>query len=633
MNPLSNAPEPAQSGTAETLRRLLSMGVATGGFALLVRAFPDAPCWTLFFLVALVAWPIWLQHKEYALFERRAVLAGLTAEDSALRRWLWPGRVSGVLQVFSALFWATLLLVLGALLGPGQWALLAVDSLLLAWLVEPVSRWLAGQVRGGQVGLVARRWPLPAINVAILALGSLLIDFFIAGAPDTRELGWYTVAERAFAEGADPATCPLAGWLAGTANAIDRLAWHASQVLIPGLPNRGWRLAAWGIALFKAGGLAFAYTRLLLGSAALGESRPSRPGVLPEIAVSRTFLLTTAFLGTLYLYAALGLRALPFDTGALAGSARDLLALTNPCRADARAFAAVKSGLAGDVRRAQTAATEHADRQIDRQLDTLFGEVEQGVEAYLDWYFTVLGEYQRLGALAGGRFAERMSGELERRLFGDIKFDERLERASGDIASESTARMGALAASLAARVKADVLASPCRRGAVDLAGLGILDRDWRRASLAAGGGAAIGALSLGLLARKASAATAGKIVSGKAFQVAARLGGKVAAKRAGSILLSAAGATAICAPAGPLATLCGVGAGAAAWLAFDKAFIEIDEIRFRDEMRAGMLDSVRAQKSELSAALRTLHHGAIDSVAQHIDGALQGVFLPFRDGV
>lgn len=606
------------------------MGVAAAGFALLVRVFPGAPCWTLFFLVALVAWPIWRQSKEYALFERRAVLAGLTVENSALRRWLWPGRVSVVLQVFAALFWATLLLVLGALLDPGQWALLAVDSLLLAWLVEPVSRRLAGQVRSGQVSLVARRWPLPAINVAILAPGSLLIDFFIAGAPDTRELGWYAVAERAFAEVADPATCPLAGWLVGTANAIDRLAWHASQLLIPSLPNRGWKLAAWGIALFKAGGLAFAFTRLLLGSAALSEGRLSHPSVLPEKAVSRTFLLTTAVLGTLYLYAMLGL---PFDTGALAGSARDLLVLANPCRADVRAFAAVKSGLAGEVRRAQIAATEHADRQIDRQLDTLFGEVEQGVEAYLDWYFTVLGEYQRLGALAGGRFAERMSGELERRLFGDIKFDERLERASGDIALESTARLGALAASLAARVKADVLASPCRRDAVDLAGLGSLDRDWRRASLAAGGGAATGALSLGLLARKASTATAGKIVSGKAFQVAARLGGKVAAKRSGSILLSAAGATAICAPAGPLATLCGVGAGAVAWLAFDKAFIEIDEIRFRDEMRAGMLDSIRAQKSELSVALRTLHHGTIDSVAQHIDGALQRVFLPFRDGV
>jgi len=125
----------------------------------------------------------------------------------------------------------------------------------------------------------------------------------------------------------------------------------------------------------------------------------------------------------------------------------------------------------------------------------------------------------------------------------------------------------------------------------------------------------------------------GKFASKKVFQVAATMGGKVAARRAGSIVLSAAGAAAICGPGGPLAAICGLGAGVVTWLALDQAMVKIDELRFRDEMRAEMLDAARAQKAELANDLRALHHAAIDHMVHEVHDSADRAFIPARDGL
>ena len=83
------------------------------------------------------------------------------------------------------------------------------------------------------------------------------------------------------------------------------------------------------------------------------------------------------------------------------------------------------------------------------------------------------------------------------------------------------------------------------------------------------------------------------------------MAGKVAAKEAGAIALSAAGATAICSPTGPFAIACGIGAGIVTWLTIDKVAIEIDEARFRAEMRAEILKEVQVSKTALALALKS----------------------------
>src|SRR5688572_28371820 len=97
-----------------------------------VRALPPSPCWALFPLLALLAWPIWRQHAEASIFTRRALLAGITREDSRVRRWLWAGRVSAVFHVVTALAWAVVLVGLASTFTPWHWGVLAADVIVLA---------------------------------------------------------------------------------------------------------------------------------------------------------------------------------------------------------------------------------------------------------------------------------------------------------------------------------------------------------------------------------------------------------------------------------------------------------------------------------------------------------------------
>ena len=232
---------------------VLWMALSAAAIFLGAAAFLKAPCWSLYFLVALIAWPIWHDQREYSQFRRRAVLTAVMREDSWVRRWCWSSHISVVRQGFMALFWATLLLAFGALLPPEQWVVVAADVLFLALIIGPVRRSLARHVRAEQLGLVSRRWPLPVLNLSVLTVGVLALDLFLIGAPDTRGIAWNVLAETAFSEVSATASCSFAGWLVGGIAAVDRVTWHAKEVLIPSLPQKGLKLTAWAIFALQAG--------------------------------------------------------------------------------------------------------------------------------------------------------------------------------------------------------------------------------------------------------------------------------------------------------------------------------------------------------------------------------------------
>jgi hypothetical protein len=277
-----------------------------------------------------------------------------------------------------------------------------------------------------------------------------------------------------------------------------------------------------------------------------------------------------------------------------------------------------------------------AEQRIDHDLDALFGRVERGVDAYLDWYFTVVGEYERLATLAVGDFGALMASELEARLFVDAGFDASLHRLNTDLVSDTHDRTVRLAASLGTAIEQAASNNPCT---VEIAGLhnlaehADLHRDATRAGTAVGAGAAAGALSATLLAKNAAGAVAAKLAAKKSVQTAATLAGKAAAKKGGSVLLSALGGATLCAPSGPWAVLCGAGAGAAAWLAVDKVAIEIDEVRFREAMRADLLDAVAEQRALVARTLKAQHSAAVDAHLTGLADRLGRPFVPLRDGM
>lgn len=622
---------PAPAGPGSALWRLVAMAAA--GFTLygLSSAVHDVPCWGLLFLVAAVAWPIWHYQRDVVLFERRAVLSGVAVEGGWVQRWFWAGHLAQVLQVFVALVLAVLLLALAVLLEPEDWAVLAADVLVLSLIVGPVQRRVATQVQPRHVGAFARRWPLWVFNLAFLTLAFAAVDFFVVGAPDTRGTAWQDVAEQAFAESGLGAACAPVGWLVGAFAAAERLAWHASQLVIPSLPDPSSKLVAWAFVLLHAGLVAYLFTRLQLGVVALMDRAPRGAGRAGGSTFSLAFLYTILFLALPYLYVTLKLGEL--DPATLEAGARRVVEWVSPCEPDPAARSILLQTLGQELEQARSRVRGDADRQVDAALDQLFAEVEKGVDRYLDWYFTVIGEYERLLASVAGDFTVAMAERLEHELFGANRFVERLEEASVAIEAKASSELAATAELLGQRAAAEVKGEPCRLEGVSLHALGDLDHDRMRAAVAATGGAAAGAVTAKLLAEKAGAAVAAKVAAKNSFKAAAAVAGKVTAKKGGSILLTAGAATAVCAPGGPLAVLCGVAAGAVTWLTVDKVMVEIDEALFRDEMRAELLAALGEQRKVLAEALKVQHAAAIDATAVGIQARIDALFVPARDGL
>lgn len=588
---------------------------AAAAAALAVHFLPGLDC--IFVAIALVAiaWPIWCHEQEQGLFVRRVILAGALEPQSPVRRWLWAGPLSRALLAFASLGWAAVVLVLGTLATPAQWIALFAAACVLGLALRPAEGWLARDVRLEHRGVVARRWPLLALGTTLLALAFFAIDYY-GGAPDTRSLDWQDVAAKAFGVASAQYACAATGALAGAASALDALSWHAAQILIPSLGRPWLRAAGWLAFLLQAGLLALGFMRLLLGVASMrdrrGGSAPPWKGFAVVVALAA-------------LTVAVAYRAI--DREAVKAHARSAIAWADPCRLASHEAPALRSAVDAGIAALRAEESRRIPAEVSAALDPLFAGAESRVDAYLDWYFTILAEYMRLAAAATGGVAAKMQAELEARVFGP-EFDAALQRAGLSLSAQSRERVAAGARGLAAGVQDRLKTMPCLAPRIDLAPVMDVQRDLARASVAAAGGASAGIVTA-VAARRVAGAAAARAAGRGTFKGAASLVGRAGAKRGGTALVAALGAGAAC---GPLAPLCALAIGGATWIALDKAFIEVDELRLRDAMRAEIVDSIRAERAALEAELAALLGRAADEDAARLHEAAGRMFIPARDG-
>jgi len=583
-----------------------------------------APCWGLFLLTSLVCWPIWRYRIEYLLFRRRLVLDGVTQSASLARRLLWKGNLTRGFQVVVSMCLAWLLLVLVFQLSLLHWWVLAADSVFLVLIYIPVTRGLAGTISTQHLGAVARRWPLFLFNGLVLTAAFMLLDFAVVGAPDTRQLAWNTLAEQTYLTHYSNAGCVLWGVSAGSAAVVEALVWHGSQLVIPNLPDMSARIIAWSFFLLRAATVAWLFTALLLGVSIVLEKRR---GHTPGSTVSRAFFITIIILALPFFYAAVKLNELDFKN--FITDEQDAPVLVNPCKPDAASREQLHAKLDSDVDAGRQQAMQTVDGTVSQELDVLFTNIEQGVDRYLDWYFTVMGEYQRLAAVFTADVAQTMREQLEKHLFADSDFDVQIEKLDLELEQITIDRF----AQMVPQLRKELASANCNIGQLSLASLSELDHDTLRASVAASSGVGAGIVASKVLASKTTAAVVGKVAAKKSFQTGAALATKTLAKKGSSTLLSAGAGAAICAPTGPVAILCGVTAGLIAWFTVDKVLVELDEVLNREAMREDIMTVLDEQKAKLGEQLKQKHYVRIDFLASQVNAGVQRTFIPANDGI
>lgn len=622
-----------RSPSSEIGISLFWLTVATLGLLLLVELARAWGCWSSVMAIIIFAYPIWLARREGFLFNRRLLLTGLTIEDGVYRRLFWHGRIGTSFRVGTALVSSTILLALGLRLGAEQWGLIFADAVFVALCYGWYRRHAAGEVRPEVLGIFVRGWPLWFTNLAILTAAFALLSFFVVGAPDLRATTWDQAAARAFQETAQSVECPLVGQLVGLFAALDEGTWTLAQQLIPGLPGAEWRLAAWLLFLLQLGLLPAALTSCYFGILGLVEDKRRRAdSFIGDSPVGKTFIVTILVLAALSMYPVMKLRDLrPED---FKPTHLDLVKQIDPCRQQPEITSQAKqaqTALNDDIRARSEAFKRDMRERIGEKVDALFRPVEAGVEPYLDWYYTVIGEYERLAALAVGNFPELMMDQLNTHLFESTGFSNALARTVDNLNAETIDGMSGIAPAIHEQLKSYMDANPCFAPSANPETLIMptFRNDIIRSSVAVSGGVAAGTATL-------AAATVAKIAAKKSVQAAATLAAKTAAKKGGSALIAATGGAAVCAGSvigAPAAPVCGMVAALAAWIVIDKVAIEIDETITRDEMRADILAAIEEQKAALKEEYDTQLSAFADTVAANIQATVDGVFIPARDGL
>ncbi len=408
------------------IQHALGMVLAAGLLLLFAGSVTPAPCWYVFALVGLLAWPIWRYRTEYLLFRRRLVLAGAVQPASRIRALLWKGSVTRIIQVAVSIPLAWVLLMLVSQLSVKHGYILALDGLFLSLVAGPVTRQLQADIQTRHLGIVARRWPLFLINGIVLTGAIMALDFFIAGAEDTRRITWHLVAEQAFARSYNQAGCVLWELGAGALAAVEALSWHLSELVIPALPGVTGKIIAWSFFLLRAITVAWLFTALLLGvSVFLDSWEERRAGRAAGSTFSRSFFLTIVILALPFFYASIKLGAIdPDDIVKGVGGVADSI---NPCKPDAASRAQLVMRLDKTVAGERQAAIDAVDSDIDQGLERIFVDVEARVDDYLDWYFTVFAEYQRLAAVFATDVTTAVSEKLEEYLFTNSEFAAQLD--------------------------------------------------------------------------------------------------------------------------------------------------------------------------------------------------------------
>lgn len=583
-----------------------------------IRYYPLAAMNVSGLLVVVLALS-WLAFQYLAsihLMRRHAMLSHVTSENSVLRRLFWDSWLQRLLLALLALTSTLIALTLTSSLNDIEWLAIAASLpvfLLIYFLCNRLfGKELAPRYQQAVLFRISHRCTL-----ALMALVLMIIQFYWLEVPDTRYLPLTMVVQAAYQAQVDAAALAPVGILLGISEAVNSAMWHvlqtasASNQLVSPL-----KVIAWLVFLLVNALKLGAIWTLLLGVITLVANRRSRDQVsLGSSLFSRAFSVTMIVLLVIYLALTqinIGSYLQPRETETV--STLPLLPppAEDPCsNVNAAQQQAQQQELLAEARQALSVQQQQLQTRIHQRIDAsverAFVPAYAGVENFLDWNFSLRGQYTQLAfmgrsAVGETSFADYIGEQIDSRVGAVVQPG--LAEVNDNIAEEFAAGVqqvyqvqGELMGRLAERVQCFTLPSPTLS-------LG----DYMDKSLVGAGSGA------GVLAARASMRMGSRVVSRTATKrvvsgTFARLTGRVASS-------AAAGSTgALC---GPLVFVCAPALAAATWIGTDLLINEADEAMNRDQMYADMLLVLEQDKEAVKAALKQAYDTALAQASADI---------------
>ena len=255
---------------------------------------------------------------------------------------------------------------------------------------------------------------------------------------------------------------------------------------------------------------------------------------------------------------------------------------------------------------------------IEDRIDGAFAPVYERIPEFLDWHYSIVGQYTELGHAAVGALEEaiesRLFAELQERIgtateaVGQVMQEEMRTEIENWVRRESRTVPAGLTTTYERMLEVTV-ADTVERFTVSAVPSAVV-------AIVAGAGSTVAVAVLAkALAKKIMASAALKTVGKAAGGIWGRAGGAAGGAAIGSFL-------------GPVgAVVGGVTGGVAAWLALDGAVVNIDERLHREDLERELTELVDEQKARVKSAIST----AVDEVKLEALGELTAFELSNRD--
>ena len=237
---------------------------------------------------------------------------------------------------------------------------------------------------------------------------------------------------------------------------------------------------------------------------------------------------------------------------------------------------------------------------INSEFDKLFKDVDGNVDAFLDFHYSIIGEYTELTTMVAGDIEK----EISEKLF-DSNFSNQIEKTS--LLIDETYRN-----SITEHFKV-----------IDNTALQDIDLDLNRGTLSklnedirlrmSTQEGKIGIMLSARLAPQAIKIITAKLATKTVAKVAAKSAAKTTAKVAASSTAGTAGLT-----CGPFAWICSPIAAGVAWFATDAVVIAGDEYLNREEFKKKILNSLHEQRDLLKENYRKSYTEAFDKFSKNL---------------
>ena len=273
-----------------------------------------------------------------------------------------------------------------------------------------------------------------------------------------------------------------------------------------------------------------------------------------------------------------------------------------------------------EVRGDLDVAVAEIDALVSERVDAAFAPVYRAIPDFLDFHYSLLGEYAELAAAA----SDDIGRDLQRILFEDTDFETGFQHRLVEITHGADAIESEFFRLLRRRLHERMADHPAPQPEklTELADIVMQDTRQRFGTgdlVLKGTGALVGGGAVATALAKTVGAKA-------ATKLAAKAAGKTAIKATGVGGSATAGAAAglLC---GPAAWICapvgGAAAAVAAWFATDKVVLEVDEYFNRDAFEAEVRGAIDTERLRVRDTLRSSYHARLHAMVSFNESRLR----------